>query len=170
MTESLMSFTADNVATNQLDFKSKLNVHWILQAFAAIFALAGFIVVVIHKYNLDKYHFTTFHGQFGLAGLLCILATSAIGGVAKFAFALRHLVRPANLKIAHAALGLLNYKLFVVAAILGLYSSWFGKHGTKGGFYVCVAALLIILQYIVVPPVRTIVTRIRSVWRRSIHS
>lgn len=162
-----MCFSADNVATNQLTFKSKLNVHFLLQVFAAIFALAGFLVVALHKFNLDKYHFTTFHGRFGLAGLLCIVVTSLFGSVAKYAIALRHLVRPANLKIAHAALGLLNYKLFVVTSMLGLYSSWFGKHGTSGGFYVGSATLLVIFQYVVLPPTRTMVARIRTVWGRT---
>lgn len=170
MTESLMSFSVDNVATNQLAFKSKLNVHWILQSFAAVFALAGFLVVFIHKNNLNKYHFTTFHGQFGLAGLLCVLAASVFGGVAKYANDLRHMVRPANLKVAHAAFGLLNYTLFVVAACLGLCSSWFGKHGTNGGFYVCIAALLMVFQYVVLPPFQTMRSRIQSAWRRTNHS
>lgn len=170
MTESMMCFSADNVPTYQLVFKTKLDAHFILQVAASLCALAGFVIVFVHKSNIGKYHFKTFHGIFGLAALVCVLVTSIFGNLTKFATSLRHLMRPASLKIVHAALGLINYKLFVVTSILGLYSGWFMKHGTNAGFYGSYLALLAIEVYVVWRPIQTMVARIKSAWRRANQS
>lgn len=164
MSESMLCFADTNLATYQLQFATKVRLHWLLQTAAAVVAAAGFVVVCVHKLRNDKTHFGTWHAQYGLAALLAMLATGAAGVAAKYAVAWRHRWRPVTAKIVHAALALFNYKLMVLAAVLALWSSWFGKHGTPEARYVCAVAMGAVAVYVAAMPTRTLAGRVRSAW------
>lgn len=129
--------------------------------------VAGFAVVCVHKLRNDKSHFATWHSQYGLAAMLTAVATSAVGVAAKYAMAMRHRWRPQTVKIVHAALALSNYKLAAVATALGVFSSWFGKHGTPAGAVGCCVAVAVVVVYVGAKPSQTLWTRVRNRWMRA---
>lgn len=167
MSESMMCFSGSNLATHQLSYAAKVHVHWLLQALAAACTAVGFLVVCVHKFRLDKTHFGTWHAQYGLGAIVCTVATGTAGLVAKYGVQLRHRWRPLSTKIVHAALALANYKLMAVAIALGMFSSWFGKHGTQSGLYGCCASVVAVTVYVGWKPTQTLVARVRSAWLRA---
>lgn len=162
-----MCFSDHNLATHQLAYAAKVRVHWLLQAVATGCTVLGFAAVGVHKLLLDKRHFGTWHAQYGLAAMLCTVATTAAGLVAKYGVQLRNRWRPVTTKIVHAALALLNYKLMAVTMALGVFSSWFGKHGTELGGWSCCVAVAAVTVYVGCKPTRTLAARVRGAWMRA---
>lgn len=167
MSESMMCFSGHNLATHQLAYPTKVRVHWLLQALATGCTVLGFLAVGVHKLRLDKQHFGTWHAQYGLSAMLCTVATGAAGMVAKYGVKLRHRWRPLSSKIVHAALALVNYKLMAVTVALGVFSSWFGKHGTATGGWGSCAAVAAVTLYVGYRPTRTLAGRVRGAWMRA---
>lgn len=167
MTESMLCFSNANLFTHQLDYKTKVYVHWVLQVLAAICTLIGFIVVVTHKFQLDKNHFHTNHAIYGLIAIIGSALTMGGGVLAKNSYQLRHIMRPVNWKIMHSIFALINYFMVTMTVILGFYSSWFGKHGSVTSFYICFVLIIFVTQYVIYTPLLTLCNRLKSIWIRS---
>lgn len=162
-----MCFSNENIFTHHLDHKGRVRVHWVLQVIAAILTMVGFVVVVVHKFNLDKHHFKTNHALYGLIAVIFTTFTMCGGVWTLYSYQLRGYIRPIHAKILHSAVALINYLLMTVTVLLGFYSSWYGKHGSNMGLYVCFVMVLFVAQYVMYRPFLTLATRVRGVWMRA---
>lgn len=162
-----MCFSNENIFTHRLHHKGRVRAHWVLQVIAAILTMAGFVVVVVHKFNLEKHHFKTNHALYGLIAVICTAFTMGGGVWTLYSYQLRGYLRPVHAKIFHATVALINYLLITVTVLLGFYSSWYGKHGSVMGLYVCFVMILFVAQYVMYRPALTLASRVRGVWMRA---
>lgn len=163
----MLCFSNGNLLTHQLDYKTKVYIHWVLQVIAACCTLIGFIVVVIHKFNFNKNHFHTNHALYGLIAMIISAVSMGLGVLAKNGYQLRHILRPVVWRILHSAFALINYLMVTMTVILGFYSSWFGKHGSVTSFYICFVLIMFVTQYVIYSTILTLCNRLKSVWMRS---
>lgn len=162
-----MCFMNENIFTHRLDHKGRVRVHWVLQVIAAVLTMAGFVAVVVVKFEFDKPHFKTNHGLYGLIAIICTAVTMGGGVWTLYSYQLRGYLRPVHAKILHSAVALINYLLMMVTVLLGFYSNWYGKHGSIIGLYVCFTMVLFVGQYVMYRSVLTLATRVRGVWMRA---
>lgn len=126
MTQAIVIYSGDHFIFNEKPTtKSKLKIHWILQAFAATCITIAFICIWIQKVKLESEHITTVHAILGLTAYILWLISIVIGITTAYAAELRHVIKPIILKILHPALGILSYSLGMVASFYGI------EHGAE---------------------------------------
>nr|CAD7603407.1 unnamed protein product [Timema genevievae] len=137
MAQAIMAMSHDNIFADKLSRQGRVRAHWVLQAFAAIFIFAGFLVIVINKNLNDKPHFVTIHAIVGLIAVILVGLASSGGVATLFSLRLKMLVRPAVMKLVHNILGIVTFSLGVICTILGLFSKWFSDNGGYAAQVIC---------------------------------
>nr|CAD7407213.1 unnamed protein product [Timema cristinae] len=137
MAQAIMAMSHDNIFADKLSRQGRVRAHWVLQAFAAIFIFAGFLVIVINKNLNDKPHFVTIHSIVGLIAVILVGLASSGGVATLFSLRLKMLVRPAVMKLVHNILGIVTFSLGVICTILGLFSKWFSDNGGYAAQVIC---------------------------------
>lgn len=80
MVESIACIVPDGRILPLAWKKNKITFHWSLQAVSAALALAGFIVIYVHKTWSGKVHFTSWHSWIAISALLTF-TLEACGGI-----------------------------------------------------------------------------------------
>lgn len=130
MAEAVMAMSPDNLCASKLSHQGKARLHWILQAGAAGFIFAGFLVIVINKNLNNKRHFHSWHGIIGLVFFICVGVTSSGGVMTLYSLSLKKIIKPAKMKLLHNLVGIVTFSIGVITEILGMYTNWFPKHSS----------------------------------------
>lgn len=156
MTEAMLTFNLINIPTRELNYRSRVLVHWILQAVSTCAITASFVIIMLNKNRLGKHHFTSNHGIVGLTAI-CLTGLSVVLGVlSKFSYQFRHYLRPLNMKMFHSALAICCYVLAMTAISLGLLSPWFLENVSYRWIYALIAVVVYIAQYTLLKPLFTL--------------
>jgi cytochrome b-561 domain containing protein 2 len=166
MTHAVLTMSDNNYFTNNLEYKSRVYVHWVLQALAGVLITVAFTCIFANKWRAGKSHFQSTHSLVGLT-TVCLTLVAIVGGVfTKYSFRLRTIVRPVYMKIGHAALGSVTYMLAVAALILGIYSKWFEGVSSPELQGVFTGVLCLTTAYVMIKPMLVMATRFRGVMTR----
>jgi len=137
MSQAIVIFSPESSLLQNSSRGDKIQLHWILNVFSILAAAGGFGSIYLNKEIAGKKHFTTWHGQFGLATCVGVLL-AALGGVAaKYSGNLRNYVRPINIKLYHATGALVVFSMAMTTMCLACYSNWFRKR-VDGYLWRCV--------------------------------
>lgn len=137
MSQAIVIFSPESSLLQNSSRADKIQLHWILNVFSILAAAGGFGSIYLNKEIAGKKHFTTWHGQFGLATCVGVIL-AALGGVAaKYSGTLRNYVRPINIKLYHATGALVVFSLAMTTMCLACYSNWFRKR-VDGYLWRCV--------------------------------
>ncbi|PSN54864.1 hypothetical protein C0J52_12412 [Blattella germanica] len=137
MAEAVMTISQDSIIASKLDHHGRVRLHWVLQAGAAGFIFAGFLVIVINKNINNKNHFQSWHSIIGLVFFILVGITSSGGVITLYTLRMKHFIKPAKMKLMHNLVGVLTFSLGVVTEIFGIYTAWFPKHSTPTLQLVC---------------------------------
>lgn len=166
MTEAMLTFNPINLPTRELDYRSRVFVHWVLQVVSTCAITASFTIIVLNKISIGKNHFTTNHGIVGLTTIILTGISVVFGVVSKFSYQFRHYLRPLNMKMIHSALAICCYILGLTTISLGLLSPWFLENVSYGWIYGLIGVVVYIGQYTLLKPFVTlskkVLLRIRS--------
>lgn len=159
MAEAVMIMSQGNIIASNLSRHARVRLHWILQASAAAFIFAGFLVIVINKNLHNKNHFKTWHSVIGLVFLVCVGITSSGGVVTLYSLRLKHCVKPAKMKLFHNLVGVLTFVIGVASVIFGIYTHWFLKHASLSAQIVCTV-------FVVLGGIFTLESAVKSAYAR----
>ncbi|XP_065334626.1 transmembrane reductase CYB561D2-like [Cloeon dipterum] len=118
-TEGFLLFLPDNVLTKTLARQTTGKIHGALQALGFAFSVAGFVIIVVYKFNNNFQHIRSAHSITGLVAFI-LTCLAFCGGVAT-RLKVPHLAR---LKVGHNALGLVAYAVGISALCLGLLAKF----------------------------------------------
>jgi len=127
MCQAIVIFSPESSLLQSSSRSDKIQLHWILNLFSILGTAGGFGAIYLNKEIAGKSHFTTWHGQFGLATVLGILGAALGGLAAKYSGYLRSYAKPINVKLYHATGALVVFTLAMITMCLACYSNWFRK-------------------------------------------
>lgn len=159
MAEAVMIMSQGNIIASNLSRQGRVRLHWILQASAAAFIFAGFLVIVINKNLHNKNHFKSWHSVIGLVFLVCVGITSSGGVVTLYSLRLKQYIKPAKMKLFHNLLGVLTFVIGVATEIFGIYTHWFLKHASLSAQIVCTV-------FVVLGGIFTLESAVKSAYAR----
>jgi Eukaryotic cytochrome b561. len=159
MAEAVMIMSQGNIIASNLSRQRRVQLHWILQASAAAFIFAGFLVIVINKNLHSKNHFKTWHSVIGLVFLVFVGVTSSGGVVTLYSLRLKQYVKPAKMKLFHNVLGVLTFVIGVASEMFGIYSHWFARHASLSAQVVCTV-------FVVLGGIFTVESAVKSAYAR----
>jgi len=159
MAEAVLIMSQGNIIASNLSRQGRVRLHWILQASAAAFIFAGFLVIVINKNLHNKNHFKSWHSVIGLVFLVCVGITSSGGVVTLYSLRLKQYVKPAKMKLFHNLVGVLTFVVGVATEIFGIYTNWFLKHSSLSAQIVCTL-------FIVLGGIFTLESAVKSAYAR----
>ncbi|XP_076257559.1 transmembrane reductase CYB561D2 [Rhynchophorus ferrugineus] len=109
----------------------RVQIHWIALAIGYALSVIGFAVVYINKDLNNKHHFATWHGLFGLIGLIATVPPIINGTVLYFKKELsRYIDKPRLVKFIHVITGTVAFLFGALAIVLSVYSNWYRKRST----------------------------------------
>lgn len=167
MSHAILTMSDSNYFTYQLGFKSRIELHWILQTTAAILISIGSAAIIVNKVYAEKNHFETIHSIFGVITYITTLITIGGGVITKYSLKWKSYIRPVTTKILHSFAGILCYILAITTIMLGLNSIWFRKTTKFNyilGFYILI---VITSMYVLVKPVILLLNRFKSATNRN---
>lgn len=159
MAEAVMIISQGNIIASNLSRQGRVRLHWILQASAAAFIFAGFLVIVINKNLHNKNHFKSWHSVIGLVFLVCVGITSSGGVVTLYSIRLKQYIKPAKMKLVHNLVGVLTFVIGVATEIFGIYTHWFLKHANLSAQIVCTV-------FVVLGAIFTLESAVKSAYAR----
>jgi len=159
MAEAVMIMSQGNIIASNLSRQGRVRLHWILQASAAGFIFAGFLVIVINKNLHKKNHFESWHSVIGLVFLVCVGITSSGGVVTLYSLRLKQYIKPAKMKLFHNLLGVLTFVIGVATEIFGIYTHWFLTHANLSAQIVCTV-------FVVLGGIFTLESAVKSAYAR----
>ncbi|XP_028177343.1 cytochrome b561 domain-containing protein 2 [Ostrinia furnacalis] len=162
MTTAVNAITPGDLATEWMPIRLRSARHWVLQAIGGIIITIGFLVILIHKIKIDKPHFTSLHGKFGLASLIFMMATMLGGIGALYSLKLKYYLAPIYTKVLHASIGLVTFTLGIVTICLGLFSDWWMKVGDNISKYVALCLVLLVMLFTILRPSLKIFFRVKE--------
>ncbi|XP_013191502.1 uncharacterized protein LOC106135684 [Amyelois transitella] len=110
MAESILSLSPHNSWSSSLKLVHKRRAHWILQILGSGLAIAGSIIIYMHK----TVHWNTLHGQFALVAVVFTCVSFINGLSSLYAYELRRFIPGILSKITHILFGTVA---FVTASI-----------------------------------------------------
>jgi len=125
MLQAIMIFSPESSLTPTSPRPDKVQLHWILHAFGMASAVFGFLSVYFNKEIAGRKHFTTWHSKFGLAALVGALIAILGGILAKYNHKFKSYIKPINMKLYHATIGMIIFLLAMIAVSLATYSNYF---------------------------------------------
>nr|CAD7577008.1 unnamed protein product [Timema californicum] len=167
MAQAIMAMSHDNIFADKLSRQGRVRAHWVLQAFAAIFIFAGFLVIVVNKNLNDKPHFVTIHAIVGLISVILVGLASSGGVATLFSLRLKMLVRPAVMKLVHNILGIVTFSLGVICIILGLFSKWFSDNGGYAAQVICTVVVALAGVLTLESAVKSAYARFKALYQTS---
>uniref|UniRef100_A0A182WDV5 ascorbate ferrireductase (transmembrane) n=1 Tax=Anopheles minimus TaxID=112268 RepID=A0A182WDV5_9DIPT len=165
MSQAVLTMSGSNYFTHRCHHRTKVFVHWLLQALAGILITIASVCIFLNKVRLGKPHFQTLHGIFGLVTVCVTLASIGGGVTTKYAFQLRHYISPIYGKLMHGIAGTVAYLLATTTISLGVYSRWFQEDNDANVRLTLVIAIVTIALYLVVAPIANSVLRIKTAVR-----
>lgn len=156
MTEAMLAFNPINLPTRELGYRSRVFVHWILQAVSTCAITASFTIIILNKIQIGKHHFTTNHGIVGLTAIILTGISVGFGVLSKFSYQFRHYLRPLNMKMIHSALAICCYILSIATISLGLISPWFLENVSYSWAYGLIGVVVYVGQYALLKPFLTL--------------
>ncbi|XP_067000355.1 transmembrane reductase CYB561D2 [Anabrus simplex] len=166
MAEAVMALSPDNILTTKLGRQSKVRMHWILQAIAAVLIFIGFLTIVINKNKHNKNHFQSVHAILGLITFILVILTSLGGVFALYSVKFRQLVKPVTVKLMHNIIGIITYFIGAVCLLLGLYSNWFETFGYTAKI-ICRTFVVVSAITTLQSPTKSAVYRIKNNFSRT---
>uniref|UniRef100_A0A182Q4G1 ascorbate ferrireductase (transmembrane) n=1 Tax=Anopheles farauti TaxID=69004 RepID=A0A182Q4G1_9DIPT len=168
MSQAVLTMSGANIFTYRCHHRTKVFLHWLLQAVAGVLITIASVCIFLNKIRLGKPHFQTLHGIFGLV-TVCLTLVSIAGGVTtKYAFQLRNYLRPIYSKLAHGIAGTVVYLLGVTTISLGVYSRWFQEDNDASVRLTLVIAIGTVALFVVVAPIVNTVERIKTAARTTL--
>lgn len=128
----------------RLNHTWKLRYHWIILTAATIFITIGFAVVFMYKNNLNKKHFKSWHGFFGLLSLISGTPAIINGIGALYDVNLKSFIKPNIIKLIHQASGTVAFIFGGITLSLSVYTKWF-TWTSDGNKYVFLIAFITVL-------------------------
>lgn len=156
MTEAMLTFNPVNLPTRELSYRSRVFIHWLLQAVSTCAITASFTIIILNKIRLGKHHFTSNHGKVGLTAIVLTGVSIVFGVLSKFSYQFRHYLRPLNIKMIHSALAICCYVLGLASIALGLLSPWFLENVSYNWIYGLIGVVVFIGQYTILKPFLTL--------------
>uniref|UniRef100_A0A182TC46 ascorbate ferrireductase (transmembrane) n=1 Tax=Anopheles maculatus TaxID=74869 RepID=A0A182TC46_9DIPT len=168
MSQAVLTMSGANYFTYRCHHRTKVFLHWLLQAVAGVLITIASVCIFLNKVRLGKPHFQTLHGIFGLVTVCFTLASIGGGVTTKYAFQLRHYIRPIYSKLAHGIAGTVAYLLGITTISLGVYSRWFQEDNDANVRLTLVIAIVTIALYVIVAPISNLVQRIKTTIRTTL--
>ncbi|XP_035903324.1 uncharacterized protein LOC118508030 [Anopheles stephensi] len=168
MSQAVLTMSGANYFTHRCHHRTKVFLHWLLQAVAGILITIASVCIFLNKVRLGKPHFQTLHGIFGLVTVCFTLASIGGGVTTKYAFQLRHYIRPMYSKLAHGIAGTAAYLLGITTISLGVYSRWFQEDNDANVRLTLVIAIGTVALYVIVAPISNLVQRIKTTIRTTL--
>ncbi|XP_063232276.1 uncharacterized protein LOC134536485 [Bacillus rossius redtenbacheri] len=162
MAQAIMVMSPENILASPLGRQGRVRAHWILQALAAGFIFAGFLVVVVNKNRGGKPHFATLHAVAGLVTVVLVALTSCGGVGTLFSARFKALARPAAVKLAHNILGIVTFAAGVITLVLGLYSGFYRQEAGFSSQVICTVILTLAGILTLETPVKSAYARFKS--------
>lgn len=156
----MLTFNPINLPTREFGYRSRVFLHWILQAVATCAITASFVIIILNKIRLGKNHFTSNHGIVGLTTIILMGISVVIGVLSKYSYLFRHYLRPLNVKMIHSALAMCCYILALTTISLGLLSPWFLENVSYSWIYGLIGVVVYIGQYTLLKPFSTLSKKI----------
>ncbi|KFB50121.1 hypothetical protein ZHAS_00018177 [Anopheles sinensis] len=168
MSQAVLTMSGTNYFTHRCHHRTKVFLHWLLQAVAGILITIASVCIFLNKIRLQKSHFQTLHGIFGLVTVCFTLASIAGGVTTKYAFQLRHHMRPIYSKLIHGIAGTVTYLLGVTTIGLGVYSHWFQEDNDANVRLTLVVAIGVIAMYVIIAPMLNTIQRMKTAVRSTL--
>ncbi|XP_058118660.1 uncharacterized protein LOC131289733 [Anopheles ziemanni] len=168
MSQAVLTMSGTNYFTHRCHHRTKVFLHWLLQAVAGILITIAAVCIFLNKIRLQKSHFQTLHGIFGLVTVCFTLASIAGGVTTKYAFQLRQYMRPIYSKLIHGIAGTVTYLLGVITIGLGVYSHWFQEDNDANVRLTLVIAIGVIAVYVIIAPMLNTIQRMKTAVRSTL--
>ncbi|XP_050096151.1 probable transmembrane reductase CYB561D1 isoform X2 [Anopheles aquasalis] len=168
MSQAVLTMSGTNYFTHRCTHRTRVYIHWVLQAVAGILISIASVCIFLNKIRLGKAHFQTLHGIFGLVTVCATLASIAGGVTTKYAFQLRTYVRPLYSKLGHGIAGTVTYLLGITTIGLGVYGRWFQEDNDATVRLMLVLAIALIALYVIATPIVNTVQRIKTAARTTL--
>lgn len=129
MTEGVLIISKENPVVRQLGLNHtlKLRCHWIIISIGCMLIAVGSSIVILNKDRLGKAHFKTWHGLFGLLGIIGCVPALFNGTAALWDVNLKVFIKPSIIKLIHQASGTVAFLFGGLALVLSVYTNWFLK-------------------------------------------
>ncbi|KAL9704176.1 hypothetical protein quinque_007694 [Culex quinquefasciatus] len=168
MSQAVLTLSGANLLTYQRHHKTRVLVHWLLQAVAGVLITIAFVCIVLNKIRMGKAHFQTTHGLFGLITVVLTLVSIGGGVFTKYGYQLRSVVRPIYSKIMHGVAGTVTYILGSVTIGLGIYSRWFEEDNGEQVRLALLIGLIAVTLYVIINPIAATISRTKTALRTTL--
>ncbi|EAT35327.1 AAEL012502-PA [Aedes aegypti] len=168
MSQAVLTLSGANLLTYRQHQKTRILIHWILQALAGILITIAFVCIFLNKVRMDKKHFQTTHAIVGLITVILTLASIGGGIFTKYGYQLRHLVRPIYSKIMHGVAGVVTYILGSATIALGVYSQWFQEDNNGQVRLALLIGIIAVTLYVIVNPIAATISRTKTALRSTL--
>lgn len=168
MSQAVLTLSGANLLTYQRHHKTRVLVHWLLQAVAGVLITVAFVCIVLNKIRMGKAHFQTTHGLFGLITVILTLVSIGGGVFTKYGYQLRSVVRPIYSKIMHGVAGTVTYILGSVTIGLGIYSRWFEEDNGEQVRLALLIGLIAVTLYVIINPIAATISRTKTALRTTL--
>lgn len=168
MSQAVLTLSGANLLTYQRHHKTRVFIHWLLQAVAGVLITIAFVCIVLNKIRMGKAHFQTTHGLFGLITVVLTLVSICGGVFTKYGYQLRTVMRPIYSKIMHGVAGTVTYILGSVTIGLGIYSRWFEEENGEQVRLALLIGLIAVTLYVIINPIAATVSRTKTALRTTL--
>lgn len=168
MSQAVLTLSGANLLTYQRHHKTRVFIHWLLQAVAGGLITIAFVCIVLNKIRMGKAHFQTTHGLFGLITVVLTLVSIGGGVFTKYGYQLRSVMRPIYSKILHGVAGTVTYILGSVTIGLGIYSRWFQEDNGEQVRLALLIGLIAVTLYVIINPIAATISRTKTALRSTL--
>lgn len=168
MSQAVLTLSGANLLTYQRHHKTRVFIHWLLQAVAGVLITIAFVCIVLNKIRMGKAHFQTTHGLFGLITVILTLVSIGGGVFTKYGYQLRSVMRPIYSKIMHGVAGTVTYMLGAVTIGLGIYSRWFEEDNSDQVRLALLIGLIAVTLYVIINPITATISRTKTALRTTL--
>ncbi|XP_058837924.1 transmembrane reductase CYB561D2-like isoform X2 [Topomyia yanbarensis] len=168
MSQAVLTLSGGNLLTYKRHHKTRIFIHWLLQAVAGILISVAFVCIFLNKVRMGKAHFQTTHGLFGLVTVIATFISIGGGVFTKYGFQMRQLVRPIYSKIGHAIAGTITYVLSMITISLGVYSAWFQEDNNGQVRLALLVGIIAVALYVIINPITATISRVKSAIRTTL--
>lgn len=168
MSQAVLTLSGANLLTYKQHQKTRIFVHWLLQALAGILITIASVCIFLNKVRMGKAHFQTTHSIFGLITVTLTLTSIGGGIFAKYGYQLRHVMRPIYSKIVHGVAGTVTYILGSATIALGVYSHWFQEDNNAQVRLALLIGIISVTLYVIINPIAATISRTKTALRSTL--
>jgi len=105
----------------------RITIHWVFHTIGLTLALIAFYCIYMNKVELEKFHFVTWHGKFGIATLMVLIVQWNAGWLAKHSVGLSQItgINRITINKIHKFFGVFASMSVAFTVLLGMHSTWF---------------------------------------------